>query len=793
MRFLITFILGFVLLLSQVSFAQDHHHKATVSGIVTSEDGEPMIGVMVYLKNTSKGTQSDIDGSYTISGIEAGSYQIIFSLLSYKTDSLSIKLDARQHLKLDRTMLPDLSDHVEVIAKTDNEIVKEQSYNVDVIDASKYANTNSDINQVLNQSTGIRVRQEGGLGSTFNFMLNGFSGNQIRYFIDGIPMTNFGEALTLNNIPINAADRIEIYKGVVPVWLGADALGGAINIVTNQKIRNFVDASYSYGSFNTHRASLNSRYTDSSGFTVNLSGYANYSDNNFTITTSIPDPSSGKFGPQQKFKHFHDQYKSAAGILEIGVVDKKYADRLLFGVIVSGNYKETQQGQSMKYVYGEAFRNNFTVIPTVKYSKSNFLLKGLTLTAFGSINFGKNNVVDTCSRKYNWDGSYQIAQYNQNRGEISSPKSLYRYNDRSAFAMTTVNYDITKHHNLSFNYTYSNMVREQRDDLNPNRFNFSTATLERHIIALGYKLTALENRFSGTIFIKRFLLNAELPAGTELLKINLNQGGYGAAVSYFLIRNMLQAKISVENTSRVPDDAEYLGNGQLVIPNPYLKPEHSKNLNIGLRFSKQLSKSSQLAIEGGFVYRNAINFIRQVSDGAPISQYRNENNVRVTGFEAGIQYNYKKMFFFDINGTYQNIINVDKYSPPGTQRINYLYMLRLPNIPYFFANANLGLKINKVGPSDANLYLNLSLNYIEGFYLYWPTLGNPIYKREIPTQFTQNVTVTYALHDNRYNISFECRNITNVALYDYFNVQKPGRAFSIKIRYFFKKSNKLHI
>lgn len=43
----------------------------------------------------------------------------------------------------------------------------------------------------------------------------------------------------MNNIPVNFADRIEVYKGVVPVGFGTDAIGGVINIVTNKKKRNW--------------------------------------------------------------------------------------------------------------------------------------------------------------------------------------------------------------------------------------------------------------------------------------------------------------------------------------------------------------------------------------------------------------------------------------------------------------------------------------------------------------------------------------------------------------------------
>ncbi|MBX9448739.1 MAG: TonB-dependent receptor [Taibaiella sp.] len=57
----------------------------------------------------------------------------------------------------------------------------------------------------------------------------------------------------------------------------------------------------------------------------------------------------------------------------------------------------------------------------------------------------------------------------------------------------------------------------------------------------------------------------------------------------------------------------------------------------------------------------------------------------------------------------------------------------------------------------------------------------------MPTQLSHDVNLTYSLKDGRYNVALECRNITNARLYDNFSLQKPGRAFYIKLRYFFYK------
>lgn len=63
-------------------------------------------------------------------------------------------------------------------------------------------------------------------------------------------------------------------------------------------------------------------------------------------------------------------------------------------------------------------------------------------------------------------------------------------------------------------------------------------------------------------------------------------------------------------------------------------------------------------------------------------------------------------------------------------------------------------------------------------------LGELETKKAIPEQFTENAMVSYSFLNGKYNLAFECRNITDVKVYDYFKVQKPGRSFAVKFRFF---------
>ena len=673
---------------------------------------------------------------------------------------------------------------VVVTGKSDLRATKEQAYTVTTIDATRLHNTTKDINQVLNRTTGVKIREEGGLGSNYSFSLNGFTGKQVKFFLDGMPMDNFGSSLSLNNLPVNMAERIEIYKGVVPVFLGSDALGGAVNVVTNQKIKKYLDASYSYGSFNTHRVSINSRYTTDKGFTINLNGFYNYSDNSYKIDVQIPDPQTGIYGDPIKIKRFHDGYHSSMGQVEAGFVNKKFADKLLFGLIVSENRKEVQTGMNMDLVSGQVFNTSQSLIPTFKYKKENFFVPGLTLTANANMSFVKSGITDTSSRLYDWYGNYTVKTFGSNSGEISYYKTKFRFNDRNALASVNLSYALNKNHSFSINHNYT-YARRKGDDpiaIDPIPFDIPN-TLSKNITGLAYKYSTMNDRFSATVFAKQFNMSAstvDAEWGThESMKSNHNKTGYGVAAMYYIFP-FAQVKASYESTWRLPEGEEMFGNGLLLKNNPYLKPEHSHNINIGLSLMKTFNKH-KLEGEINYLYRKAGDFIRLESDGQ-ISRYSNLDSVRTSGVEWSVRYTYNDALSFEVNSTYQNTLNIKTYD----QGIpNYTYWDRLPNMPYLFGSFDAGYKIKKAFYAHDALTFGVGGNFVEKFYLFWPSQGSAGTKFIIPRQFTQDVSITYSLQNGKYNMAAECTNLSNTKLYDNFKLQKPGRAFSIKLRYFF--------
>lgn len=210
-------------------------------------------------------------------------------------------------------------EEVQIVGKSKARRMQEQAYAISVLDLKKQYQMATPLNKVLNTVTSVKIREDGGLGSNYSFSMNGFSGNQVKFFIDGIPMDNFGSSFNLSTISANMADRIEVYKGVLPVYLGSDALGGAVNIVTRNNA-NYLDATYSFGSYNTHRFALNGALTTQGGFTIRANVFGNYSDNDYKVWAPIVNLTTNKQEGYEWVKRFNDGYHSYGLKVETGVV-----------------------------------------------------------------------------------------------------------------------------------------------------------------------------------------------------------------------------------------------------------------------------------------------------------------------------------------------------------------------------------------------------------------------------------------------------------------------------------------
>ncbi|MCS4224590.1 TonB-dependent receptor [Sphingobacterium sp. BIGb0165] len=781
-KFLLT---GLLFSVNSLSIAQIS--QTLIRGKVSGRDGQPVQGASVLVKSTKFGTVSADNGSFELKLSSFKSYVLQISAVGYLSQEKEVLLKPTDTSSVD-IMLERNSRSlgtVDVNGITEKTKLIHSGFNVNAIETKSLANSATDLNQILSRSTGVRVRESGGLGSDFNFSINGLSGKQVKFFIDGIPMENFGNSMSLNNIPVNLAERIEVYKGVVPVELGADALGGAVNIVTNQNVDKYFDASYGYGSFNTHRAALSGRYTDvKTGFTINASGFYNYSDNNYLMRDMTVRLASG--GNEIKdVKRFHDAFRSTMGQVEMGFRNKEWADIFLLGALYSSGYKERQTGAQQDIVFGQVHSRGNFFMPSLKYKKKNLFLQGLDVSVFASYAKDRTTSVDTSAAKYNWEGN--IISTDKNFAEQGA-FSLFKYTNKFFVVRTNVAYALNTGNSIDLNYSLTagrrtgiNTYQGAGQDNNPLDI---PNKLDKGVLGLSWQNRLFDERLTTSVFAKQYHIHSYIRSavyynGSGYVKEEADQStdyyGYGIATR-FKLADGAGIKASFEHAYRLPDVEELFGDGVTVLANPQLKPEESDNFNLGIYYGRKIGEHHFSAEASGF-YRGAKDFINAVPGGI-YSSFINIGKVNITGFDGELKYGYKDWLNFTVNGSYMNALNADKSST--------VFEDRIPNQPWLFGNADLSLGKNELFGKDTRLQFNWFTQYTHWFYLNWPSRGFTEGKSRIPTQTIHNATLTYSFQQGRYNLSLESRNIFNETAYDSFRLQKPGRSFLVKLRYFIK-------
>lgn len=714
------------------------------------------------------------------------------------TGSPALHGENEDHEKRDFKTLPVNKTLTEVtVSASQVNRIRQSAYNAIAIDTKERHNSTLNLSNALANVPGLKLRESGGVGSDIQFMMDGFNGKHIKIFIDGVPQEGVGSAFGLNNIPINFAERIEVYKGVVPVEFGTDALGGVINIVTGKKRKGWsIDASYAYGSFHTHKSYVNFSQTLKNGLTYEINAFQNYSDNNYRIDTPVEQfnadgTTSLNSKRIERVKRFNDTYHNEAVIGKIGITGKPWADRLMLGITYSQFYKEIQNGVVQKVVFGRKHRKGHSVMPALEYSKRNLFTRGLNLTLTANYNDNQTQHIDTSAYRFNWLGEqkYQNGQLGEQTYQDNT------YENRNWNSTMTAHYRIGHKHTFVLNQVFSAFQRKNRSSAATSGNSAESEAIAKEtrklIGGLSYRLIP-SDKWNISVFGKYYNQFNAGPASTSAsgtdnyvrITNRTSTWGYGTAGTYFPLKG-LQAKLSYEKAYRLPTNEELFGDEDMELGKIGLKPERSDNLNLSLSYHKRMKKH-YLYIEGGWVYRNTKDFIQRtlanLSGNKTYAMYENHGHVKTKGYNFSARYNWANRISAGGNFTRLDTRNRVRTLGGNTSQESLTYGVRIPNQPYMFAGSDLSINWDNLPVKGSRITLGYDNLYMHSFPLYWENLGSSRSKEVVPTQLAHNLSLTYSMQNGRYNLSLECRNFTNEKLYDNFSLQKAGRAFYGKIR-----------
>ncbi len=773
-------------------------HGVVFGEVISAEDGEPIEYAAIFVGEDGRhGVSSDENGRFRIN-VPFGTHMLVATSIGYDDLTQEVTITNREPQKVILKMQKSSAsiEEVVVVGESHSSKVNRTAYNVQSIEIGDMKNTSANITQALSKMSGINIRESGGVGSDTQLSLNGFTGSHVKIFIDGIPQ-NGNAAFSLNNIPAGFAERIEMYSGVVPIEFGADALGGVVNIITNKANkanRLNIDASYSYGSFNTHKTYLKFGQTMAkSGFSYSVNAYQNYSDNNYKIdnyviyydvlptgqVTSSFDANDVVYG----LERFHDKYHNETIIGSIGFDNTSWTDHFALSLNYSQYYKDVQTGTTQNLVYGEKYSQGNTLTPTVEYSKKDLFARGLDVRFVSSYDTGFTLNADPATSRYNWLG--ESVEMNITPSASESKNRSWSTNFVGKYVT------LNDKHNVTLSNTVTSTSRITRSLIDGTstygEYNVPQKSI-KSVSGFSYLVRPVE-RLEGTLFAKHFyqlsesLVEDETTGLSSMESVPYSKFGYGSALSYFILPGHLQAKLSYERAYRLPTTTEMFGDTDLEVGTYNLLPETSDNINFNLVYTHTFTDKHFLRLDASYIYRDTHDYIiRSTSGDGSSASYGNYGRVITKGVSFIARYDYGSLF--SVGGTFNSLNprDAEEYVSEGSSQLNFTYGMRIPNQPYLYGNGDARFNFFKVFSKHDQISVIYDLFYQEEFALYWESIGDSSTKAKVPEQLSHSIVVNYAFHNSRYNISLEARNISNADLYDNYSLQKAGRAFYVKFR-----------
>ncbi|HRK80277.1 MAG TPA: SusC/RagA family TonB-linked outer membrane protein [Saprospiraceae bacterium] len=239
-------VLVFMLLLSGAAALTA---QRAITGKVTDEKGEALIGASVLVKGTTVGTVTDVDGSFQLT-VPVGSTTLIISYTGFQSQDVTLGASS----VMDVTLLEGLI--LEEAVVTAFGVRKDKSnlgYAVSEISSNDLtvARVTNVTNALTGKVPGVRIQGSGGSFSGSSIIIRGFTSftgsNQPLVVVDGVPIDNSGGGTALQTGPVSSnraidlnqedIESISVLKGAGATALYGSRAAGGVLLITTKKGR----------------------------------------------------------------------------------------------------------------------------------------------------------------------------------------------------------------------------------------------------------------------------------------------------------------------------------------------------------------------------------------------------------------------------------------------------------------------------------------------------------------------------------------------------------------------------
>ena len=212
--------------------------QLTIEGRVTDETTqEPLIGTKVIINDGAAGALTDAEGRFRVVVSRTEVVKVTVTYEGYEDKSLTLRVPSdKEVMQVPISLTPKntLLQEVVVSASRYEQKVEQVTVSLDFVRPRQIENLASiDPIKALEQTPGVSTNKDqpsirGSSGYTYG------AGSRVMLLLDGLPMMSPDRlSVQFDLIPMDNIKQIEIVKGASSVLYGTGALGGIINVVSD--------------------------------------------------------------------------------------------------------------------------------------------------------------------------------------------------------------------------------------------------------------------------------------------------------------------------------------------------------------------------------------------------------------------------------------------------------------------------------------------------------------------------------------------------------------------------------
>jgi iron complex outermembrane receptor protein len=226
-------ISGLIFVLALVASAQD----AKISGKVSYGDSFFLHDVSVQIVQLRRTVKTDDNGYYEFTGVPVGRYTLLVHIEGFSDATKIVDVAVGANLTLDFQMqVSGVSEQVTITSSGTEQSVFDSFQTVNSVGLTGITQrASTSIGEVLESETGIAKRSFG-VGSS-RPVIRGFDGDRVSVLQDGVRNGSVGSQSGDHGETSDAltSERIEVVKGPATLLYGSNALGGVVNIISNDE------------------------------------------------------------------------------------------------------------------------------------------------------------------------------------------------------------------------------------------------------------------------------------------------------------------------------------------------------------------------------------------------------------------------------------------------------------------------------------------------------------------------------------------------------------------------------